>query len=77
MSHRQRRLRRGSHRQERIEAADREPQTGEGALRNATMDVPLKMGANRQQVAGPEEENWPRDSSMKKMGMPTSSSMMQ
>ena len=34
------------------------------------------MGANRQQVAGPEEENWPRDSSMKKMGIPTSSSIM-
>ena len=38
--------------------------------------VPLKKGAISQQVRGLELVNWPSDSSMKKMGMPTKNSMM-
>ena len=40
------------------------------------MSVPLKAGAISQQVSGPELVNWPSESSRKKMGMPTTNSMM-
>ena len=41
-----------------------------------TTYIPWKSGANFQHVSGPDDVNWPRASSRKKMGVPRNTIMI-